>query len=301
MCGGPAGVRPSKIGAWEKAMKAMLLAGTMLAMMGTANAADIKVRYESGNAWVVDIIGEIKSDDDKKFHQAIEKISFAPVTVTLESPGGDIAAGLSIGEQIRAHEFGTFVINECTSVCGLIWLAGIVRSFSEDDHLGFHAAYYSDSGKVSSEANALVGAYLSRLGFSYRTIQFLTYAAPDSMQWLTSKTAAQYGIDANVYPSFPKARSAQTNWRLYIPAIVMGIFMLGFIMKAKQKELSEKCAKLKPFVMGIFTPGFITKMKRKKEVSEKCAELKTFDKVLLGVTAVPVLALVAIFLTIVLM
>jgi hypothetical protein len=117
-----------------------------------------------------------------------------------------------------------------------MWLAGKIRGLTEDDRIGFHAAYYGSNGKVSSEANAMVGAYLNRLGFSYRTIHFLTYAAPDSMQWLTSENAKQYGIDADIYPSL-RPKSARTDWQLFIPAIVMGIFVLGFIKRAQQKEV----------------------------------------------------------------
>jgi len=230
---------------------------------GTAHPADIKTRYypEPDNFWTIELTGEIEPGDETKFFNVVKKLPFdRPVTVVLNSPGGEVIAGLDIGGQIRKYQFATFVNHECASVCGLIWLAGVIRSFTEGDYLGFHAAYYADNKKVSPEANAMVGAYLNQLDFSYRTIQFLTSAPPDSMRWLTSKTAAQYNIEANIYPAptQPKNPSTQSPW--WMLAIVSGVLGGGFVAKQRQK------------IAAWFKPKKLT----------------TFDKVLLSLTAVPV-------------
>ena len=52
--------------------------------------------------------------------------------------------------------------------------------------MGLHAAYLRRNG-VSVEtgaANALIGAYLGRLGLDDRAIVYLTSAAPDEMTWI---------------------------------------------------------------------------------------------------------------------
>ena len=131
------------------------------------------------------------------------------------------------------------VEDECASVCGLIWLAGDPRLVVKTAHIGFHAARYASNGKVLSDANAVIGAYLFRLGFSYDTIRFLTHTSPDSMEWLTNEAAEQFGITAQVLSPLKANRADVKNsgpwetppWLLYIPAIVMGIFTLGFIRK----------------------------------------------------------------------
>jgi hypothetical protein len=244
-------------------MKALLLASSMLAMVSAANAADITAtRYQ--NDWNVKVTGEIKPGDDKKFHRVTNQLS-GTVIVELNSPGGDVAVGLNIGEEIAAQLFETAVMDRCASVCGLMWLAGYHRMVKEDAHLGFHAAYNYSDGSVSPNANAVIGAYLNRLGFSYHTIDFLTRTSPDSMQWLTSDLAMKYGIDAWVFPADrANQASVQTDWRAYIPAIVAGILGGGFIAKRRRK------------IAAWLKPGKLT----------------TFDKVLLGVTAVPVTILV---------
>jgi hypothetical protein len=219
---------------------AILLVGAMLAMMGAANAANITPRCDN-NGCSVFLAGEIKSGDDKKFHRIVAPLPNTPILVWLQSPGGDVVAGINIGEEIHARRFDTAVINYCASVCGLIWLAGTNRVVDETAHIGFHAAYDASDGQVSPEANAWIGAYLSHLGFSYTTIEFLTRTSPDSMQWITADLAARYGIRALIMREQPSTMSdgpARNKWWMFIPAIVMGIFTIGFIAKTRP----QKCA-----------------------------------------------------------
>jgi hypothetical protein len=229
-------------------MKAMVLASAMMAMMSAANAANITRDFRTDGTVNVSVTGEINPGDEENFRRTVAPLPDGKVFVFLSSPGGNVAAGLSIGAQIRARRFTTEVFDRCASVCGLMWLAGESRAVLETASIGFHAAYDSN-GQVSSEANAVIGAYLDRLGFSYAAVRFLTHTSPNSMQWLNANVAEQYGITAIVLPATPvppvsKASGANPNnssnleatpsfppWLLFIPAIVMGLFTLGFITK----------------------------------------------------------------------
>jgi len=64
--------------------------------------------------------------------------------------------------------------------------------------IGLHAAYDAGSGVVSGSANALVGAYLSKIGLSYDAVMYATSAEPDNIKWLTVTDAQKYGIDVSV-------------------------------------------------------------------------------------------------------
>jgi uncharacterized protein YecT (DUF1311 family) len=68
-------------------------------------------------------------------------------------------------------------------------------------HIGFHAAYYSDTHEVTGSGNAKVGAYLTYLGLSLKAIEWLTSAEPNEMATLTPDIAEELGIDVNVVPS----------------------------------------------------------------------------------------------------
>jgi len=254
-------------------VKAILIAGTMLVMMATANAADISTKYHGGVAWDVYVTGEIKPGDDERFSRVTRQLPSSAV-VMLNSPGGDVAAGLGIGEEISARQFETAVSDLCASVCGLIWLAGSHRMMVEDARIGFHAAFYLN-GQVSSNANAVIGAYLNRLGFSYTTIEFLTYASPDSMQWLTNDQATRY-FDAWVFPKLKKPTSVQRPnvWMTAIGTIAIAIFLLG----AWKKGMAFGWLRLWNMIPPAVPAGKLT----------------AFDKVLLSVTAMPVLLLAII-------
>jgi hypothetical protein len=63
--------------------------------------------------------------------------------------------------------------------------------------IGFHAAYQGDGigQREAATANAILGAYLNRIGLPERAIIYFTMAAPNAMTWLTSEAAAKYGIE----------------------------------------------------------------------------------------------------------
>src|SRR5262249_19909096 len=108
-------------------MKAMLLVSAMLATASVANAADIKAE-RIGDAWRIRIAGDIEPGDHRKFLRAIEGPWSYYWPVYLTSRGGDLITGLAIGAQIRAHGMSTVADGACASVCGLIWLGGVVRA-----------------------------------------------------------------------------------------------------------------------------------------------------------------------------
>jgi hypothetical protein len=181
----------------------VLLAGTTL----SANAADIQYEGKSDGVNFVHINGEIVRGDSDQFDRITASLSGSAVVV-LQSPGGLVNEGLNIGIAIRRNDYRTAVAanDVCASVCGLIWLAGQPRFLAESSKIGFHAAFRAD-GQESGRANALVGAYLSRLGFSYRAIAYLTDAPPDEMHWLTPRDAADAGINYSlIRPPAPEPR-----------------------------------------------------------------------------------------------
>jgi hypothetical protein len=179
-----------------KKVKSILLASAMLATMTVANAASITARTDSRGNQVIGIQGDIEADDYLSFLAAIRGDS--RTFVYLKSLGGSLTSGLAIGKMIREFGFETVVDDYCLSVCGLMWLAGTTRWVTEDAIIGFHAAYHDKAGRpeVSSNGNAIVGAYLSRLGLSDKAIWYLTSTPPESMATIDKKAADELGIVA---------------------------------------------------------------------------------------------------------
>ena len=178
-------------------MKSILLATTAaVAMTAHCQAADIRfIPPSTSTAPTIVITGTFESGDFAKFRTYVDKISAgSKVVVTLDSTGGRLAEGLDIGTAIANRGFATIANHKCLSACALTWLAGARRAVYPNTGIGFHAAYRSDDKQESGVANALVGSYLTKLGFSADAIVYMTKAAPASMEWLTTEKAQQYGI-----------------------------------------------------------------------------------------------------------
>jgi hypothetical protein len=169
----------------------LVLASTML----SSKAATIDSRGTNAKGVnIVSVDGTIEPGDDDRFDEIVAPLSGSTVVI-LRSPGGKVGAGLSIGTAIRRKGFGTAVPDDaiCASICGIIWLAGEPRVLFANSKIGFHAAY-REGGQESGQANAVIGAYLSKLGLSYAAIAYMTDAAPDDMHWLNQNDAEKYGI-----------------------------------------------------------------------------------------------------------
>jgi uncharacterized protein len=168
----------------------------------TAFAASIKddPRDIDPNVGVVVVQGEFLSGDANTFNSAIQKYSKG--IVLFESGGGDLLTGLEIGTTIRMKGFRTGVAPNslCASSCALAWLGGVQRFLAPTAKLGFHAAYSVD-GSVARETglgNAVVGAYLTRIGLPLDAVVYITKASPEEMTWLTPDDAKKVGIDLSL-------------------------------------------------------------------------------------------------------
>ena len=191
-----------------------LIAGCLAAigLAVTAHAAEITTRVLK-DATVINIVGPIVKGDADRFNQVAASLT-GMIGVALNSHGGVVVDGLNIGQAIHERGYDTMVLNgaTCASTCGLIWLAGSQRFVGSDGRIGFHAAFRRNDGdgevEESGVANALIGAYLSKLGLSYDAIFYLTNKAPTDIQWLNAADAQRLGIQYAVLPDAPTPKPA---------------------------------------------------------------------------------------------
>ncbi len=193
----------------------LLAAVLSTALVGTARAADIATTRMNGLD-VIAIDGPIAAGDEDQFDRVSQNVGQMfnqPAIVLFNSPGGAIFPALSIGAAIRAKGYATGVVSgaQCASACALMWLAGTKRLLGNSAKVGFHAAYViaDDNAQESGQANALVGAYLSKLGLSYRAIAYVTAAGPGQMSWLHPDDAREAGIQLEVMPD-PQPAAPET-------------------------------------------------------------------------------------------
>lgn len=173
----------------------------------SAHAADIKVLDVDRKGFaVIGVVGELLPDDGRIFADVAAR--FRRGGVVFHSPGGAVIAGLQIGQVIRLRRFATFSADDmlCASACAVAWLAGRPRMMQPASHIGFHAAYDGKTREQSGVGNALVGAYLNRLGLSDAAVVYVTRTRPDDIAWLTPADARELGLAVTVLPASPATR-----------------------------------------------------------------------------------------------
>lgn len=71
-------------------------------------------------------------------------------TISLESPGGIVFAGRTIGKIIEEKQLNTYVENHCYSVCTLVFAAGKNRVVAKKAEIGFHGYSFDMPGRFQT-------------------------------------------------------------------------------------------------------------------------------------------------------
>jgi hypothetical protein len=180
------------------ATRTICIASLLSSSMHLAVGAEI-TRTAGDQFDVITLQDKIKLEDLETFKNAANASKNA--VVILHSPGGNAEAGMEMGRIIHDKNFITMVpINgDCESACAMMWLAGNPRIVAAGGGVGFHSVFIerkTDRSRwVSSEGNALAGAYLHELGLSQKAIVFLTQAPPQGMAYLSESVAGEIGLE----------------------------------------------------------------------------------------------------------
>lgn len=182
-------------------MRFPILAFTVLSA-GSAQAAAISVQSAGPEKPAIVVVqGTLDPADGERFFAKIAALSSA--VVRFQSNGGSVVTGIQIGEMIRLKDFHTVVPAgaRCASACALAWLGGSHRFMGPGARIGLHAASDPKSGRVTGVGNALLGAYLNRVGLPYSAVVYIAQAAPDSVTWLSFADARRLGIEVTLLNS----------------------------------------------------------------------------------------------------
>ena len=102
--------------------------------------------------------GPVVADDLARMK---DQLSGGKVSLVLlhESMGGDLWNGLQLSQRIRAMGLPTAVSGRCLSACGLIFLGGVERSFSDgrpprETMIGLHGASHIETRQPMPEMGA---------------------------------------------------------------------------------------------------------------------------------------------------
>jgi hypothetical protein len=195
-------------------MKQLLMtAACAVALAAPAGAAEIwsvkdGCHDTSGRpCYVIHIKGEIQLEDWKQFQDVVRRDNISNALVVLDSYGGNVLGGMSIGLTIRDREFDTYVGKgaTCASMCGGIWLAGHTRYAFPDSRIGFHQPSIKDkrgNKRTDPRMVSFMRDYYFKVGASKEAASFLTAAHADEMYWLNPDLAKGLDIDFVEVPLF---------------------------------------------------------------------------------------------------
>jgi len=116
-------------------------------------------------------------------------------SVLLSSPGGRVAEAEKVFNLVRARGLDTFVSDECSSACTLIFVAGRNRLVGLRGLLGFHGSYFPGMTEADLEAaNAEWAKLYQSAGLSAGFLDRALRVPPEKMWYPTQAELRQAGV-----------------------------------------------------------------------------------------------------------
>lgn len=191
-----------------------VLTATAPAAMAEGNApmaVTVVPRSESAafsDTTLVYLDGRIDADTPDRLSKALDTVE-GKVAIWLNSPGGNLFAGMQLGRIIRRREASTHIINsrtllpgECYSACSLAFLGGVYRFNDNGARYGVHRASFEGGATngprdLAPELSAAIKSYIREMGVDARLFDLWVKAGPDEMYVLSQRQARELGVVNN--------------------------------------------------------------------------------------------------------
>ena len=82
--------------------------------------------------------GSIKHEDSARLNYIINNNPQTNRVVIVQSPGGNLYAGIRMGQMIRSKGLETYLHKDCSSACNHIFAGGFFRDMASTARLGLH-------------------------------------------------------------------------------------------------------------------------------------------------------------------
>jgi hypothetical protein len=202
-----------------------------------ADAADIKF---NGN--IIEFSGEIKKGDYDNYLNLIVNHQSIPITVYLDSPGGDVSEAISIGKMMR-KSLSQSIINkngQCNSACFLIWASAVRRFPSQSSidfngyigKIGLHRPFYEHSAyselnttKAKEEykkLEAYVKSYLNEINIPSDIVEIMfRMKSTDAYFIIDTDLIEKIGQEAPFFEEWLIAKCGELTEKESIDAAIM--------------------------------------------------------------------------------
>jgi ATP-dependent protease ClpP protease subunit len=164
-------------------------------------------RSASGDC-VVALQGFVSRDASFKFDDAVKKASAIgcnrPLLMLLESPGGSLRDGISLGREVRSQGFRTVARYDCASACAIIFLGGAERLLvGSRARIGFHQVAWigekarrcdrsMDSPEIRRYLRYVIPADADQI------YPIIMETSCDSIEWIYGQRALELGVATTV-------------------------------------------------------------------------------------------------------
>ena len=191
----------------ERAAPTITSATAAIAERKVPMTVTVVPRSESGvfrDTTLVYLDGLIDAGASDRLSKALEGIN-GKIAVWLNSPGGNLFAGMQLGRIIRKHGASTHIVNyrtllpgECYSACSLAFLGGVYRFANNGAHYGVHRASLQAGPRadrdLGQDLSAAIRSYIREMGVDARLFDLWIKAAPDEMYFLSQQQVRDLGV-----------------------------------------------------------------------------------------------------------
>ncbi|MHB8474657.1 MAG: COG3904 family protein [Gammaproteobacteria bacterium] len=132
-----------------------------------------------------------------------ERLGPVRIYATLDSPGGDLAASLSLGRLLRAHQAIAIVQPraQCASACVFVLIGAVDRSAY--GKIGIHRPYSTSTDSIPIEQRErlhraihnAIAAYLDEMNVSPELLTAMERVPPEKIRFLSARHIHEYGLD----------------------------------------------------------------------------------------------------------
>jgi len=180
-----------------RSLRVLILAALAAIATSSTARADSPMTFKSlGVLSGVLAEGDITADTPATFQRFLQQNVSLTRTVSFNSGGGDLMAGLDLGRAIRKAGWSTGIgitgggrtaPGECDSACTFAFLGGVTRSIVPGSKYGVHR-FWNDNGKIDDQlvqqlAGQLV-AYIHEMGVSADMYTLMTQAGKGDAQFI---------------------------------------------------------------------------------------------------------------------
>jgi hypothetical protein len=170
------------------------------------------LKVTSGAGPEIYLDGSIEPNTPEVFANALADKNITPGHVCLNSPGGDLAAGIQLGREIRKRglsteigtrgpKYGQAKPGGCYSACVLAYVGGYFRLSHKDSLLGAHrfsrTVISKDDLDLAQVVSARIVAYLKEMGISVELFERMTKVGKDQISILSLEDATRLQVVNN--------------------------------------------------------------------------------------------------------